>query len=184
MSAWAADGFATADLLGDGRQNKRLIKRANRFADKPTPSIFGACDDWAEIQGACRFLIQKKVTRKKVLGPHVTSTEARMRPHPVALCLHDTTELDFNGHEIHSLGPISYEAQRGRYYLHPAYIVTPEREPLGASPMPGSGHAGLTALLLRPLLLALLAALLRPNPFQRLQSTSDLSFEFAAGRVR
>ena len=46
------------------------------------------------------------------------------------LCLQDTTELDYNGQEIEGLGPLNYEAQRG-LYLHPTYVVSPEREPLG-----------------------------------------------------
>lgn len=46
------------------------------------------------------------------------------------LCIQDTTELDINGQSIAGLGPLSYEAQRGMY-LHPAYAVSPQREPLG-----------------------------------------------------
>jgi hypothetical protein len=42
---------------------------------------------------------------------------------------------------------------------------------------------GLTALLLRPLFLALLAAILRANPFQGIQP-SGFSFDFASGGVR
>ena len=42
---------------------------------------------------------------------------------------------------------------------------------------------GLTALLLRPLFLALLAAILRANPFRRIQA-SEFSFDFASGGVR
>jgi len=45
MSTWAAEEFAGA-VLGDARLNKRLIKLAARFADKPTASIPGACPDW------------------------------------------------------------------------------------------------------------------------------------------
>ncbi|WP_198973084.1 IS4 family transposase, partial [Xylophilus sp. ASV27] len=37
---------------------------------------------------------------------------------------------DFNGRASHGLGPLSYEAQRGMY-LHPTYVITPAREPLG-----------------------------------------------------
>ena len=59
-------------------------------------------------------------------------TQARMRQHPVVLCLQDTTELDFNGQEAIGLGPLSYEAQRGMY-VHPTYVVTPQREPLGVT---------------------------------------------------
>jgi transposase len=50
----------------------------------------------------------------------------------LVLCLQDTTELDYNGQQIQGLGPLSYEAQRG-LYLHPTYVVTPQREPLGVT---------------------------------------------------
>ena len=48
----------------------------------------------------------------------------------VVLCLHDTTELDFNGQTIQGLGPLSYEAQRV-IYLHPTYAGSTDRAPLG-----------------------------------------------------
>lgn len=131
MSEWAMNEFAEADL-GDERLNKRLIKLVDRFADKPTASIPGACADWAETKGAYRLLSQKKIGWKNILSPHIASTEARMRQHPVVLCIQDTTELDFNGQQISGLGPLCYEAQRGMY-LHPTYAVTPQREPLGVT---------------------------------------------------
>lgn len=117
MSTWATDEFAMADL-GDGRLNKRLIKLADRFADKPTASIPGACPDWSETQAVYRFFDQannpkRPLGRQDILQPHIDRTEARMRQHPVVLCLQDTTELDFNGQSIDGLGPLSYEAQRG-----------------------------------------------------------------------
>jgi hypothetical protein len=67
----------------------------------------------------------------------------------VVLCLQDTTELNFNGQQMQGLGPLSYEAQRG-LYLHPTYVVTPDREPLGVSnawtwarePKPADGPRG------------------------------------------
>lgn len=43
---------------------------------------------------------------------------------------------------------------------------------------------GLTALLLRPLFLALLVAILRANPFQRIHPAQGLSVNFASGGVR
>lgn len=136
MSTWATDEFAMADL-GDGRLNKRLIKLADRFADKPTASIPGACPDWSETQAVYRFFDQANNPKRPlgwqdILQPHIDRTEARMRQHPVVLCLQDTTELDFNGQSIDGLGPLSYEAQRGMY-LHPTYAVTPQREPLGVT---------------------------------------------------
>lgn len=136
MKEWAMEEFAGVDL-GDARLNQRLVKLATRFADKPTASIPGACGDWAETQAAYRFFEQSSNQKRKlgweaILAPHVSCTEARMRQHPVVLCLQDTTELDFNGQEAAGLGPLSYEAQRG-LYLHPTYAVTPEREPLGVT---------------------------------------------------
>lgn len=136
MTKWAMEEFAGAQL-GDKRLNRRLIKLATRFADKPTASIPGACPDWAETQGVYRFLNQackdeNGLGWEDILAPHIAQTEARMRQHPVVLCLQDTTELDFNGQKIDGLGPLSYEAQRGMY-LHPTYVVTPEREPLGVT---------------------------------------------------
>jgi hypothetical protein len=53
-----------------------------------------------------------------------------MQSHSVAICLQDTTELDFNGRSAEGQGPLSYETQRGMY-LHPTFAVTPERLPLG-----------------------------------------------------
>jgi hypothetical protein len=122
MPTWAAEEFAGA-ALGDARLNKRLIKLAARFADKPTASLPGACPDWAETQAVYRFFDQasnekRPMSWQDILDPHIARTEARMRHHPVVLCLQDTTELDFNGQTIGGLGPLSYEAQRG-LYLHP-----------------------------------------------------------------
>ena len=101
MATWAMEEFAGAKL-GDGRLNDRLIKLAARFADKPTASIPGACPDWAETQAAYRFFDQASAGKRSlgwqsILDPHIAQTEARMRQHPVVLCLQDSTELDFNG---------------------------------------------------------------------------------------
>lgn len=131
---WAEEEFAGADL-GDKRLNDRLVILAERFADKPTASIPGACLGWSETQATYRFLNQAThpthpLGWEAVMTPHIERTEERMRQHEVALCLQDTTETDFNGQAIEGLGPLSYEAQRGMY-VHPTYVVTPDREPLG-----------------------------------------------------
>ncbi len=136
MTTWAMEELAGAKL-GDGRLNVRRIKRAARFADKPTARIPGACPDWAETQAVYRFFDQASDGKRSlgwqdILDPHIAQTEARMRQHPVVLCLQDSTELDFNGQDIDGLGPLSYETQRGMY-RHPTYGVMPEREPLGVT---------------------------------------------------
>lgn len=42
--------------LGDEQLNRRLVKLATQFANKPTVSIPGASGDWSETQAAYRFL--------------------------------------------------------------------------------------------------------------------------------
>ncbi len=122
---WAEQEWATADL-GDERLNRRLMKVAQQFADKPSQSIPTSCGGWTDTLGAYRLLSNDRFDWRAVLEPHVHATMQRMAPEPVVLCLQDTTELDFNGQTITGLGPLSYEAQRGMS-LPPTYAVSPER---------------------------------------------------------
>ena len=127
--SWAAEEFATVDL-GDKRLNKRLVKLAQQLADKPTASIPGACGGWGDTAAAYRMLDNERCDWREIIETHGRCAVQRMAGLPVVLCLHDTTELDFNGQTIEGLGPLSYEAQRGMY-LHPTYAVSTDREPLG-----------------------------------------------------
>lgn len=126
---WAGDEFATVDL-GDKRLNSRLVRLVEQLAAKPTASIPGACGGWGETAAAYRMLDNERCDWREIIESHARCAVERMAELPVVLCLHDTTELDFNGQTIEGLGPLSYEAQRGMY-LHPTYAVSPDREPLG-----------------------------------------------------
>ena len=131
---WAKEEFSGA-AMGDARLTKRLIKLADRLGDAPSASIPGACNGRSETQAAYRLFDQAREEKRglsweDVLAPHMKRTEARMSEHPVVLCLQDTTELDFNGQDIDGLGNLTFDAQRGMY-LHPTYVVTPQRLPLG-----------------------------------------------------
>ena len=129
--SWARDEFGTIEL-GDRRLNERAVLLAERLGQKPGASIPGACENWAETAAAYRFLRNEQVGWEEVLRAHARASQARIREHAVVLCIQDTTELDYNGQAMSGLGPLSYEAQRG-LYLHPTYVVTPEREPLGVT---------------------------------------------------
>ena len=126
-----ADEFKTIEL-GDPRLNRRAVLLAERLGQKPSASIPNACTSWAETAAAYRFLRNEQVRWDKVLSPHWQASQERMAQHKVVLCIQDTTELDYNGQAMSGLGPLSFEAQRG-LYLHPTYVVTPEREPLGVT---------------------------------------------------
>ena len=128
---WAQEEFETIDL-GDERLNRRAVLLAERLGQKPGASIPAACGNWTETAAAYRFLRNEQIGWDDVLAAHAQASRARIREHAVVLCLQDTTELDYRGQAIEGLGPLSYEAQRG-LYLHPTYVVTPEREPLGVT---------------------------------------------------
>jgi hypothetical protein len=89
---WAKEELGGADL-GDVRLNNRRINLATRFAGKPMASIPG---DWAETQAAYLFFEQSSQEKRRldwrsVLEPNTAMSKARMRQHPVVLCLQDTT---------------------------------------------------------------------------------------------
>jgi IS4 transposase len=110
--------------------NRRAVLLAERLSQKPGASIPGACANWSETVAAYRFLGNEEVTWDDVMAAHWDASQKRMAQHSVVLCIQDTTELDYNGQQMQGLGPLSYEAQRGMF-LHPTYVVTPGREPLG-----------------------------------------------------
>ena len=49
--AWVDEEFETLDL-GDPRRDRRAKELVKRFASRPTASIPGACEDWAETMAA------------------------------------------------------------------------------------------------------------------------------------
>ncbi|WP_459252047.1 transposase DNA-binding-containing protein [Paraburkholderia rhynchosiae] len=80
---------------------KELIKR---FANRPTASIPGACEGWAETMAAYRFLGNERIDWRDMMQPRWDRTTARMGALPVVLCIADTTELNFNGQDIEGGG--------------------------------------------------------------------------------
>lgn len=129
MSTLAAE-LAEIDL-GDRRLNRRAGELLETLGEKPTLSIPGACNGWAETRAAYRLFDQECVTPKAVLTPHIACTKARLSEHPRVLCIEDTSELDFTTKKgIAGLGPLNYESRWG-LYLHPTLAITPERVPLG-----------------------------------------------------
>ena len=129
--SWATEEMKTLDL-GDTRLDRRAVLLLERLSQKPSSSIPGASENWAETAAAYRFLRNEEASGDKVMESHWQASQTRMGQHAVVLCLQDTTELDYNGQQIDGLGPLSYEAQRG-LYLHPTYVVSPQREPLGVT---------------------------------------------------
>lgn len=128
------DEFSSA-TLGNGWQRQRFIKLAMRFGGKPTTSIPRACADWGGTQVTYRLFDRSSAGKQALdwgggLAPRIAQIESRTREHPVVLCMQDTSVLGLNGQDTAGLRPPTYEALRGMY-LHPTYVATPGREPLG-----------------------------------------------------
>ena len=79
--------------LGDTRRDKRAARLLERLAERPTASIPGAYNGWAETQAAYRFLGGDAYEWSDILEPHRQCTRVRMGEHPVVLCIQDTTEI-------------------------------------------------------------------------------------------
>ena len=58
---WGEEEFKGIDL-GDPRLNRRAVLLAERLAQKPSASIPGACESWAETSAAYRFLRNDEVS--------------------------------------------------------------------------------------------------------------------------
>ncbi len=127
---WAQDELGDV-ALGDARRGRRLIKLVDDLSAQPTGSIPLASDGWAETKAAYRLLDNPALEWREVLEGHTEQTLKRVQGLPVALCLQDTTELDFTSQPgIAGLGRLSYEAQHGMY-VHPTLVVSPTGVALG-----------------------------------------------------
>src|SRR3990167_1434074 len=130
MASWIAEELCDVNL-GDERLNQRYALLLYRLQDKPSLSIPGACKGWAETQAAYRFFSNQKVSKEKILSPHIQATQQRMKSHPVVLCIEDTSFINYDGQkETPGLGPHTSELEHG-YFLHPLLAMTPEKLCLG-----------------------------------------------------
>jgi hypothetical protein len=117
--------------LGDARRTQRLIKLVDDLSAQPTGRIPLACGGWPETKAAYRLLDNPAVDWREILEVHTQRTGERLRGQPLALCIQDTTELDFTSQPgIAGLGRLSYDAQQG-LYVHPTLVVTPTGVALG-----------------------------------------------------
>ena len=121
-----------AAYFDDVRLTERLKKIATALAEKPSASLPAVFEDKSgDLEGAYRFLRNKKVTMARVLAPHLDATCERLREQGTILVLHDTTEFAFEGDKPRSgLGPVS--GGEG-FFAHVALAITADerRRPLG-----------------------------------------------------
>lgn len=87
-------------------------------------SIPQCCDGWASTKAGYRFLDNPNVEWSAILSPHRDKTIERMQGYNRALCIQDTTELDFTGHpNMQGLGRLNHDYRQGMY-CHPTLAVS------------------------------------------------------------
>lgn len=135
---WTEQEFGGAPL-GDKRLSQRLVRSATVQAAKPMHSFPGAAGgDQALVKGHYRLLDQpddSAVTMDNILLPHRVQTMRRMKANKTVLCIHDGTDLNYNGAaECDGLGVIGTNqtgAKSRGLHLHSTLTVTEEGLPLG-----------------------------------------------------
>jgi hypothetical protein len=127
---WAQQNFGSA-VLGDRRRTRRLIDAAAAIAARPEPS-FTQVFDWNDLRGFYRLCDRPEATLESIQRPHRELTRQALARAPLALILHDTTELDFTTHHaLTGTGPVGDGGGRG-FLQHNSLAVLPQpRQVLG-----------------------------------------------------
>jgi Transposase DNA-binding/Transposase Tn5 dimerisation domain len=117
--------------LGDKRRTNRLIASAARIAEHPEKS-FNQIFDWNELRAFYLLCHQERATLQAVQATHWQLTRQEMAKQPLALILHDTSELDYTDHiALQDIGPIGDGNGRG-FLQHNSLAVLPDpRQVLG-----------------------------------------------------
>ena len=117
--------------LGDRRRTERLVYTAEQLMRHPEGTLPQRLRGWADLMGLYRLVRCERVTHAAVLAPHAGRTRGLMAREPVALLLHDWTELDYTTRtSLEGLGRIGRGTRRG-YVCHNTLAVTPDRRVLG-----------------------------------------------------
>ncbi len=127
---WAQQQFGPVDL-GDQRRTRRLVFSAAQMALYPEhsfPQIF----DWNALRGFYGLCHRPEATLPTLQQPHWLQTRQTLCQQPLALILHDTTQLDFTSHvALEGTGPIGEGHARG-FLQHNSLAVLPDsRQILG-----------------------------------------------------
>lgn len=127
LSPFGQEHFGTAEL-GDKRRTKSLVDLANRLVKHPSGSLPEKLQDPNALRRLYDLMNTDSVTHASVLASHIRRTAELLLAHRgVALCIHDTEELDYSGHtSIHShVGQIGNGHGHG-YECHNSLVVLPQ----------------------------------------------------------
>lgn len=120
--AWAKQCFESCQL-GDERRNKRLMKLATQWADRPDGSIPDQTELWSDCKAAYRLFNEEDVSFQAIIEPHCRQTREACEPGDVRLIINDTTEYDYTSlRTARGLGPIGNGHCLG-FFVHSALML-------------------------------------------------------------
>lgn len=140
---WIDQEVATCHF-GDVRLDKRFRTLLEQLAEGVGESIPCACQDWANIKAAYRFLSHEGVEEEQILSGHFECTRKRAPAGPALLLLvHDTTEFSYQREDAEAVGLVGKAWKRNDKQgqpivfttcgicMHSSLAVTTEGLPLG-----------------------------------------------------
>jgi len=104
LGTWAADLYATV-RLPDKRLANRLIQIVTRLAERPMDSLPQACESWAEVKGAYRFIENRRVSAEALRRPLAEAAARACGAETVVLAIQDTSAFSFpHAYQTEGLG--------------------------------------------------------------------------------
>ena len=120
--------FVGADF-GDRRLSARLVRLGQELVKGPDRSLPKVLANRSQLEAAYRFFSHDRVQSDNILEPHFEQTRDRIEQAQLALVLHDTTQLVFDG-DRQGLGRLHGAGSAG-FLFHCSLAVTIDRRPLG-----------------------------------------------------
>lgn len=123
VEKWAVETFGAAEL-GDPRRTERLVKVAAALGENPSVSLPASMRNWAETQGAYRFLGNESINHEQIMQPHWTTTLQEATGRPQVLMIGDTTDVNLSTHPATTgLGPVGRGNKAKGFFVHSVLAV-------------------------------------------------------------
>ena len=125
MPTWTelvSQEFSGVDL-GDERLEKRCLQLAAKLSAQPNKSVPQACGTWSDTKAAYRFFSNDRVTREKLLEPHIGQTIRRSNERTAIIAIQDTTYFTMGHQATVGLGSIGGFDEVQGFVAHSALAV-------------------------------------------------------------
>jgi Transposase DNA-binding/Transposase Tn5 dimerisation domain len=123
VEKWAVKTFGAADL-GDPRRTERLVKIAAVLGENPSVSLPASMRNWADTQGAYRFLGNEAITHEQIMMPHWVQTRSEAEQRSQVLLIGDTTDVNLSSHKATTgLGPVGRGNTAKGFFVHSVLAV-------------------------------------------------------------